>query len=135
MFQPAHPPADLPACPRLVAPAPALMGTALLLSHLLTRALAERPFAASDAPAWFEAVARLVRSKLQVCRLWGEMRGVPVAHFGCCWLLVHMSAACRMIAPAVLHLCAGGGGSSSKGLAAGSCCPAICGAGQRQPSC
>ncbi|KAI7840808.1 hypothetical protein COHA_005454 [Chlorella ohadii] len=47
------------------APAPTLMGTALLLSHLLTRALAERPFAASDAPAWFEAVARLVRSKLQ----------------------------------------------------------------------
>ncbi|PRW44890.1 apoptotic chromatin condensation inducer in the nucleus-like isoform X1 [Chlorella sorokiniana] len=56
---------DLPACPRLVAPAPALLGTALLLSHLLTRALAERPFATSDAPAWFEAVARLVRSKLQ----------------------------------------------------------------------
>lgn len=65
-------PADLPACPRLVAPAPALMGTALLLSHLLTRALAERPFAASDAPAWFESVARLVRSKLQV-RLFGPV--------------------------------------------------------------
>ena len=61
------PTADLPSCQRLAAPAPALMGTALLLSHLLTRALAERPFAASDAPAWFEATARLMRSKLQVC--------------------------------------------------------------------
>lgn len=112
------------------------MGTALLLSHLLTRALAERPFAASDAPAWFEAVARLVRSKLQVRRLGVEMGGVPVAHFGCCWLLVLMSAACHMIAPpAWLHLCAGGGGSSSQGLAAGSRCAAVCGAGQRQPSC
>ncbi len=112
------------------------MGTALLLSHLLTRTLAERPFAASDAPAWFEAVARLVRSKLQVCRLWGEMGVVPVARFGCCWVLVHMSAACHMIAPAVwLHLCAGGGGCSSQGLAAGSGHPAICRAGQRQPSC
>lgn len=56
--------ADLPASSRLVGPAPSLLGTALLLSHLLSRALAERPFATSDAPAWFEATARMVRGKL-----------------------------------------------------------------------
>lgn len=74
--------ADLPACQRLPEPAPAVMATALLLSHLLSRALAERPFAASDAPAWFEATARLVRAKLQVRR---HARGccMPV----CCSLL------------------------------------------------
>lgn len=41
-----------------------LLGSALLLSHLLCRALAERPFATSDAPAWFEATARMARAKL-----------------------------------------------------------------------
>ncbi|KAL4448648.1 hypothetical protein ABPG75_005867 [Micractinium tetrahymenae] len=55
---------DLPACPALGEQSTALLGSALLLSHLLCRALAERPFAASDAPAWFEATARMARSKL-----------------------------------------------------------------------
>lgn len=57
-------PADLPACPALGEQSTALLGSALLLSHLLCRALAERPFAASDAPAWFEATARMARAKL-----------------------------------------------------------------------
>ncbi|KAI3436380.1 hypothetical protein D9Q98_002434 [Chlorella vulgaris] len=56
---------DLPACALLSPPTTALMGTALLLSHLITRALAERPSATSDAPAWFEATASLARSSLQ----------------------------------------------------------------------
>ncbi|KAL4855431.1 Reticulocyte-binding protein 2 a [Chlorella vulgaris] len=57
--------ADLPACAPLSPPTTALMGTALLLSHLITRALAERPSATSDAPAWFETTASLARSSLQ----------------------------------------------------------------------
>lgn len=65
-------PADLPACPRLQGPAASVMSAALLLSHLLTRALAERPFATSDAPAWFEGTARVARTKLQV----GGQQGV-----------------------------------------------------------
>ena len=50
------------------------MAAAVLLSHLLSRALAERPFNASDAPAWFETAAQLARAKLQVgvgCGRWG----------------------------------------------------------------
>ena len=41
------------------------MSAALLLSHLLSRALAERPWGTSDAPAWFEATAAVVRTKLR----------------------------------------------------------------------
>ncbi|PSC67518.1 hypothetical protein C2E20_8825 isoform B [Micractinium conductrix] len=56
---------DLPACPRLGQQGVALMSAALLLSHLLSRALAERPWGTSDAPAWFEATAAVVRTKLR----------------------------------------------------------------------
>ncbi len=57
-------PTDLPACAALGEQSTVLLGAALLLSHLLCRALAERPFASSDAPAWFEATARMARAKL-----------------------------------------------------------------------
>lgn len=129
-----------------MAPAPALMGTALLLSHLLTRALAERPSATSDAPAWFEAVAHLVRSKLQVrrlaygvCRL-SRGRGLLLA-IGCSCLLELLAQAQLgllggdMVARCSLLLRAGGGGFSAQGLAAGSCRSAVCSVGQRQPNC
>ena len=57
--------ADLPPCQLLLAPSSSALGVAVLLSHLLSRALAERPFNSSDAPAWFEATAKLARRKLQ----------------------------------------------------------------------
>lgn len=92
---------DLPPCLRLPAPAPAVMATALLLSHLLTRALAERPFAASDAPAWFEATARLVRAKLQVgCWvLCGWLSGVPALTYTPVWRFLPALASHPSIMP------------------------------------
>ena len=65
LLRAAHPLLALQTCQLLPAPASSVLGAAVLLSHLLSRALAERPFNSSDAPAWFEATAKLARRKLQ----------------------------------------------------------------------
>ena len=59
--------ADLPQLPACLKAAPRpLLPTALLCAHLLDRALYERPAGVSDAPAWFEATAALIRECLKV---------------------------------------------------------------------
>jgi hypothetical protein len=52
--------------PAALAAAPASIGAALELAHFLDRALYDRPIRTSDAPAWFEAAAALVREQLRV---------------------------------------------------------------------
>ena len=45
--------------------APPHLGAILVLAHFLDRTLALRPARQSDAPAWFESAAALVRRELQ----------------------------------------------------------------------
>lgn len=79
-LSPARPPADLSPLPALLAAAPPFLGTALVLSHLLERALHERPARSSDAPAWFEAAAALIRECLQVGWCCGWLRVITPVH-------------------------------------------------------
>lgn len=112
------------------------MGTALLLSHLLSRALAERPFAASDAPAWFEATARLVRSKLKARTGWGGLL-VPWLSREIVTLLVAVlpqsSGALLQHLCILQMLCAGSGQPRRQGLAAAACRNNLSGVGHEQP--
>ncbi len=55
-----------PSLPIQVSQAAQLIGGALVLAHLLDRMLGDRPARVSDAPAWFEAAASLVRLQLRV---------------------------------------------------------------------
>ena len=49
----------------LNAEAPPHLGAILTLAHFLDRSLDQRPARQSDAPAWFEAAAALVRNELR----------------------------------------------------------------------
>lgn len=64
--------AGLEPLPNALAAAPKALGAALELAHFLARALHDRPAKSSDAPAWFEACASLVRQQLTVL-----LRGAP----------------------------------------------------------
>ena len=50
--------------PKALQKAPKTLGSALELAHFLNRMLYDRPARSSDAPAWFEEAAELVRNQL-----------------------------------------------------------------------
>lgn len=57
---------ELGALPKSLHSAPRTLGSALELAHFLNRMLYDRPARSSDAPAWFEGAAALVREQLAV---------------------------------------------------------------------